>query len=100
MVESDKMLISVIKRASLDMLWNHAQSTVAANLNRVVADRTRLQVVGLQGAYYDPGPTLLQLCGLGMYYIHVIEYSWSWNVFENSQAIRYESAHPGGHIKF
>eukprot|EP00980_Cylindrotheca_fusiformis_P024834 scaffold12553_cov76-Cylindrotheca_fusiformis.AAC.5 len=61
---AEAFLIKVIKRATLDVLWSRTRSTVRTNRSIVVRTLRELDTLGLDGPYYDPGPTpFSDFCG-------------------------------------
>eukprot|EP00980_Cylindrotheca_fusiformis_P026483 scaffold16272_cov71-Cylindrotheca_fusiformis.AAC.1 len=53
----DDRLVQLIMRANLDVFWSRTRSTVKTNRGTVDRALTGLVDVGLQGPFYDPGPT-------------------------------------------
>eukprot|EP00980_Cylindrotheca_fusiformis_P026333 scaffold15880_cov158-Cylindrotheca_fusiformis.AAC.3 len=60
----DDRLVKLIMRANLDVLWSRTRSTVKTNKGTVERSLVQLAEVGLQGPFYDPGPTPFRdFCG-------------------------------------
>ena len=54
---SDQLGLAYIRRANLDAFWSRAAGTVRNNKGIVRRSIEELAAVGLQGPYFDPGPT-------------------------------------------
>eukprot|EP00980_Cylindrotheca_fusiformis_P027728 scaffold22529_cov73-Cylindrotheca_fusiformis.AAC.2 len=60
----DDRLLQLIIRANLDVFWSRTRSTVKTNKGTVDRALAGLLEVGLEGPFYDPGPTPFRdFCG-------------------------------------
>lgn len=55
--QSDKLALAYVRRATLDVFWSRASSTVAGNRRTIERNIEGLLALGMEGPYYDPGPS-------------------------------------------